>query len=118
MALKVVVLMMTVMVLFSLATMPAPIAATRVDVAKLLSVIDIPTGRKRGDSSWCDGCACTKSIPPYCSCTDTSYCSLCVCYVTVSTELQPFCETLASKFEDYCLATVTTSAERTLARVP
>ncbi|XP_042482573.1 seed trypsin/chymotrypsin inhibitor TI5-72-like isoform X2 [Macadamia integrifolia] len=117
MALKVVVLM-TVMVLFSLATMPAPMAATRVDVAKLLSVIDVPTGKKRGDSSWCDSCVCTKSSPPYCTCTDTSYCSLCVCYLTVPTALQALCETLASEFVNYCLSTVTTSAERTLARLP
>ncbi|XP_042482577.1 Bowman-Birk type proteinase inhibitor 2-like isoform X3 [Macadamia integrifolia] len=116
MALKVVVLM-TVMVLFSLATMPAPMAATRVDVAKLLSVIDVPTGKKSGDSSWCDSCVCTKSIPPYCYCTDTSYCPLCVCYLTVSAALKPLCETLASKFVGYCPSTVTTSAERTLARV-
>ncbi|XP_042482590.1 seed trypsin/chymotrypsin inhibitor TI5-72-like [Macadamia integrifolia] len=112
MALKVV--LMTVMLLFSLATMPAPMAATRVDVAKLLAAIDIPTGKKTGGSSWCDSCVCTKSSPPYCSCTDTSLCTKCICYLTVSAALLPLCESIASQFDSYCLSTVTT-AERNLA---
>ncbi|XP_043720795.1 seed trypsin/chymotrypsin inhibitor TI5-72-like [Telopea speciosissima] len=111
MALKVV--LMTLMVLFSLGTMPFPLAgATRVDVAELLSAIEIPTG-KTGDSSWCDNCVCTKSNPPYCRCTDASLCTKCVCYLFVPAAVKSTCESIASKFDSFCPSSVATTAERT-----
>ncbi|XP_043720794.1 Bowman-Birk type proteinase inhibitor-like [Telopea speciosissima] len=108
-----VVLMITLMVLFSLGTVPAPLAATRVDVAELLASIDLPTGRKIGDSSWCDNCVCTKSNPPYCRCTDASLCTKCVCYLFVPTALKSTCESIASKFDSFCPSSVATTAGRT-----
>ncbi|XP_043718879.1 Bowman-Birk type proteinase inhibitor-like [Telopea speciosissima] len=114
MAVKVV--LMTLMVLFSLATFPAPLAATRVDVAELLAAIDIPTG-KTGDSSWCDKCVCTRSYPPFCHCKDASHCPKCVCYLMESSELKPMCESIASQFEKYC-PSIATTAERSLISLP
>ncbi|XP_043696100.1 uncharacterized protein LOC122646585 [Telopea speciosissima] len=105
---------MFLMVMFALGTMAAPMAtATRVDVAQLLAAIDIPARKATtGDSSWCDNCVCTKSIPPYCSCSVASLCPKCVCYLTVSTAFQKLCESLATKLVNFCPPIVTTT-ERT-----